>query len=80
MWKNILEPDRPQMTVWRMHIACWIPTATNTFLECVMLIAFPLQQLLARTCFNVTLYLHCLSYDHYTKHGSELHELYDELL
>jgi len=27
-----------------MHIACWIPKATNTLLECVVLIAFPLQQ------------------------------------
>jgi hypothetical protein len=24
MWKNILELDRPQMTLWRMRIACWI--------------------------------------------------------
>jgi hypothetical protein len=24
MWKNILELDRPQMTIWRMGIACWI--------------------------------------------------------
>jgi hypothetical protein len=30
MWKNIVEWGRPQMTVWRMHIVCWIPTATNT--------------------------------------------------
>ena len=24
MWKNIVERDRPQMTIWRMCIACWI--------------------------------------------------------
>ena len=24
MWKSVLEPGRPQMTVWRMRIACWI--------------------------------------------------------
>jgi len=30
MWKNIVQPDRPQMTIWRMRIACWIPEATNT--------------------------------------------------
>ena len=30
MWKNIVEPDRPQMTIWRMRIACWIPKAANT--------------------------------------------------
>jgi len=30
MWKNIVERDRPQMTIWRMRIACWIPKVTNT--------------------------------------------------
>ena len=30
MWKNIVEPDRPQMTIWRMRFACWIPKATST--------------------------------------------------
>jgi hypothetical protein len=44
MWENIVEPERPQMTVWRMHIACWIPKATKTLSEHVMLMAFPLQQ------------------------------------
>jgi len=42
MWKNVLEPDRPQMTIWRMCITCWIPKATNTCSEYVILIAFPL--------------------------------------
>jgi len=22
MWKNTTEPDRPQLTIWHMHIAC----------------------------------------------------------
>ena len=26
---RIREPDRPQMTVWRMRIECWAPKATN---------------------------------------------------
>ena len=30
MWKNGLEPDRPQKTIWPMRIACWILKATNT--------------------------------------------------
>ena len=30
VWKNTVEPDRQQMTVWRMRIAGWIPKATNT--------------------------------------------------
>ena len=23
------EPEKPQMTIWRMRIACWIPKGTN---------------------------------------------------
>ena len=30
MWKNIVEPGRQQMTIWRTRISCWIPKATNT--------------------------------------------------
>jgi len=41
-WKNIVQPDRPQMTIRRMRIACWIPKSTDTHSECVTLIAFPL--------------------------------------
>jgi len=44
MWKNTVQPDRPQMTIWRMSFACWVTKATNTYLEYVILIAFPLQQ------------------------------------
>ena len=43
-WKNIVEPGRPHMTIWRMRIACWIPKATNTHWEYVILIAFPQQR------------------------------------
>jgi len=42
--KNILKPYRPQMTIWRMRIAWWMPKATNTHSEYVILIAFPQQQ------------------------------------
>jgi hypothetical protein len=44
MWKIILEPGRPQMTIWRMRIGCWIPKATNIHSEYVVFIAFTLQQ------------------------------------
>ena len=44
MWKNIVERGRPQMTVWRMRIACCIRRATNTHSKYVILTAFPLQQ------------------------------------
>jgi len=44
MWKNIVEPDRAQLAIWRVRIACWIPKATNTHSGCVVLIAFTLHQ------------------------------------
>jgi len=34
------------MTLWHLRIAFWVHTATNTHSECVILIAFPHQQLL----------------------------------
>jgi len=36
MWNNIVEPHRPQMTIWRMRIACWITKAANTHSEHVL--------------------------------------------
>jgi hypothetical protein len=30
MWKNIVEPDRLQMTLWCMCISCWITKDTDT--------------------------------------------------
>jgi hypothetical protein len=55
-WKNNVEPDRPQKTMWRMHISWSIPKATNTNSEFVILIALPV----ARTRLNVTLHAHRL--------------------
>jgi hypothetical protein len=36
MWKNMVEPDRPYITILHMRIACWITKATNTYSEYVM--------------------------------------------
>jgi hypothetical protein len=44
-WENILQPDRSQMTIWFTRIASWVPKATNTLSEYVILIALPLQKL-----------------------------------
>jgi len=33
---NIVEQGRPEMTVWRMCIACWMPKATGTRAEYVI--------------------------------------------
>ena len=57
MWTNTVEPDRPQMTIWRTRIACWIPKVTNTHSEYVILIAFALQQWL-HECVSVLCYMY----------------------
>ena len=44
IWKNIVESDRPKMTVRRMRIAFWILKATNIHSEYVTFIALPRQQ------------------------------------
>jgi len=44
MLKNIVESDRPQMTICCMCIARWITNTTNTHSYYVILIAFPLKQ------------------------------------
>ena len=44
MWKSIVEPDRPQITVWHMRIACWMSKTTNTHSDYIILTDFPLQQ------------------------------------
>ena len=44
IWKTMVEPDKPQMTIWLMRITCWIPNATETHTVYVLLTAFPVQQ------------------------------------
>jgi hypothetical protein len=46
--KHMVVSDRPQVTIWRMRIACWVTKATNTHSEYVILIAFPLQRWLGQ--------------------------------
>jgi hypothetical protein len=38
MWRKTVESDRPQAAIWRMRILCWIPKATNTLSEYVILL------------------------------------------
>jgi hypothetical protein len=58
MWKNTVKQGRPQMTIRRMRIACWITKATHTHSQYVTLIAFPLQEWLQERV--SILYVHCL--------------------
>jgi len=54
MWKNTVEPEGPQMTIWRMRIICWVPKVTNTHSEYVIFIVclcyFYSLQMSAGTC------------------------------
>ena len=38
MWKNIVESDRLQMTIWRTRIACRIPMATSAHFIIIIII------------------------------------------
>jgi hypothetical protein len=58
MWKNV-ERGTPQMTIWRMRIACWIPKAKNTH-RLSNTHCFSTAAIVARTRLNVTLHVHCL--------------------
>jgi len=60
VWTNIVEPDRPQMTIRRMRVACWIPKATNTLRICNTF-CFSIATMAARADLDITLYVHCLS-------------------
>ena len=48
MWKNNVEQDRPQITIWHMRLECWIPKAINAHAHYAMLLAFYLRQWLQK--------------------------------
>ena len=62
MWgKGYCRSGQPQAAIWRMHIAYWIPKATNTHPVHVTLIAVPLQQQLQeRPSMLCHTYIECL--------------------
>ena len=58
-WKNIVERGRPQMTIWRTRIACWVPKVTHTHTHTHTLTicntyCFAIATMVARTLLNVT--------------------------
>jgi len=63
--ENIVQPDRPQMAIWLMGIACRIPKATNPYklTLCAIFMAFSLQKWLheqaSMLCYT---YIACLVY------------------
>jgi hypothetical protein len=62
MWKNMLQPDKPQVKIRRMRFASFITKATDTHSEYIIFIAFPLEQLLRERASILRLYVHCLSF------------------
>ena len=60
MWKNFVEPVRSQMPTWSMRIACWIPKATRTQSQHVILIVLPLQQWLKERASLLRWYVNCV--------------------
>jgi len=60
MWENIVELNRPQMTIWHMCTTCWMPEATDSLRICNTYCCSA-ATVVAQTCLNVTLYIHCLS-------------------
>jgi hypothetical protein len=60
MWKNIAEPVKPQMTIWRMSIARCVPKATDT-LRIRNTYCFFTTTMVALKQLNLTCYRYCLS-------------------
>jgi len=60
MWKNSVEPDRQQATIWRMDIACWIPTATKqTICNTHCFPTATMVALKAPQCYVIVQYIAC---------------------
>jgi len=63
MWKNIVEPDRPQMTILCMLIACLIPKTTHKHSEYIILVRFPTATMVARKRLGIGFtWIACLVY------------------
>jgi hypothetical protein len=64
MWKNSVEPGRPQMTVWYIHIACRITKATRTHTHTYTInntYCFSTTTMVTRMRLIVSLYVHYLT-------------------
>jgi hypothetical protein len=60
MWKDIVGRGRSQMTIWRTRTAHWMPKATNTHSQYVLLISFLLQRSHDRPSMLRYTYIDCL--------------------
>jgi hypothetical protein len=69
MWKNMVQPDRPQLTIRCTRVACWITKATKTHSDQIILIAFAGQQWFTWTRLNVTLIRNLPAFKCYLRKG-----------
>jgi hypothetical protein len=60
MCKNIAQPGRSQMKILRMRIVCWIPKATNSHSQYVLINDFPLQKFV-HDCASILRYTYITS-------------------
>ena len=62
MWKNTVEPERPQMTTERKRISCWVPAAIHTHTHGICNAhCFSTAAMVARPRLRVMFHAHCLS-------------------
>jgi len=65
MWKNVIEPDRPQVTIHidaeKMRFAFRITKVRKDTPSYLLLPAFAWQKWLRERAINGTLYVHCIS-------------------
>ena len=66
LWDNVEKPGGAReatnyVTIWRIHVACWISKATRTRTQMCNTYCFSTATMVSLKCLNVTLYVHCLS-------------------
>jgi len=61
MWENIAEGILPQMTTWRMRMACWIPKATHTHNQHMYYVLLLHCNNGWKNVFSLMFYMSCLS-------------------
>jgi len=59
--ENIVEPERPHMTVWCMCISCWIPKVQTHILIICNTYCLSTATIVAGMRLSVMLYIHCMS-------------------
>ena len=61
IWKNVVQRGRPQMAIWRMRTACWLPKSYKHTHRLCNTHCFSTTAMVARTRLCVMLYVHRLS-------------------